>query len=125
VQQGADDTDDQQWAGFSESVAEGVESSVEEYPGQSHGEQAQVGARFLFDARVDPREREQRLGVEQDLYAGDGQQQRQPEGLLQRAGDLLLAALTVMTRGDTPSHESHDRFPLPLTLLPRGETGVS
>jgi hypothetical protein len=30
--------------------------------------------------------------VEQDLYAGDGQQQRQPEGLLQSAGDLVLAA---------------------------------
>ena len=33
--------------------------------------------------------------------------------------------LTVMTRGDTPNHESHDRSPLPLTLLPQGEKGGS
>jgi hypothetical protein len=42
-----------------------------------------------------------------------------------RKGWPFLIRLTVMTRGDTPSHESHDRFPLPLTLLPRGEKGVS
>jgi len=34
-------------------------------------------------------------------------------------------SLTVMTRGNTPHHESHDRFPLLLALLPPGETGVS
>jgi len=34
-------------------------------------------------------------------------------------------SLTVRTRGDTPNHESHDRFPLRLPLLPRGEKGVS
>jgi sulfide:quinone oxidoreductase len=33
--------------------------------------------------------------------------------------------LTVMTRGDTPNQESHDRRPLPPTLLPQGEKGVS
>ncbi|RDE51439.1 MAG: hypothetical protein DVS81_05790 [Candidatus Accumulibacter meliphilus] len=33
--------------------------------------------------------------------------------------------VTVMTRGGTPNYESHDRFPLPLPLLPQGEKGGS
>jgi hypothetical protein len=37
----------------------------------------------------------------------------------------IPALLKFMTAETPQNHESHDRFPLPLTLLPRGEKGVS
>ncbi len=95
VQQGAAKADQQQRTRAAEGVAEGMEGPVEQYRRHPQREQCEVGARLLLDQRVDGRQGEQRARVTQEAGARHRQQQRQPQCLLQGAGDFLVAARTV------------------------------
>jgi len=98
MQQRAAERNEHQRTRLAERVRKGVKSPVEERCRQPPGEHLEVGARFRFDARLDRRQREQRVGMLEEEDARNAERQRQPEALLQGAGDFIVAARALQMR---------------------------
>ncbi len=73
-------------------VVEGVEAAIEQQRGQAEGGRGEVVGGLGGDRGRHARRLEQEAGVEQQRDPGAGEQQREPEALLQRGSDRLLAA---------------------------------
>ena len=91
MQQRTAKTDQHQGARPPECVAKRIKRPVEQRGRHAPGKHREIAARLRLDARVDMRQREQGIRIEQKNYAGNRQQHSQPESLLQRPGNLAIA----------------------------------
>jgi len=74
-----------------ECVAEGIKSAIKKRRRDAPGKQRQIGARLHLDAGFDRRELQQDIRMLEKNNARQGQDQGQPEALLQRPGNLAIA----------------------------------
>lgn len=98
MQQRTAETDQHQRTGPPKRIAERIEGAVKQGRRHPPGEHRQIAARLGFDARFDLRQREQRVGVEQETHPRNRQQHGQPECLLQRPGDLAVTLRAAQMR---------------------------
>ena len=107
VQRQAGEPDAHQHPRPAQPIAEGIEGAIEERGRQSPGEQPEIGGDLVGDDGIDADHPEQPLRIPEEYDAGHGEDDGQPETLLQHPGDLAVALRPVQL-GDHRRHRLQD-----------------
>ena len=90
VQQGCAERDAHQRPGLAKGIAEGIKGAVAECRRDTPGMHHQIGTRLGLHLGLNLRQGQQRIRMPQQQDAGNRQQQRQPEALLQGGGNFRV-----------------------------------
>jgi hypothetical protein len=109
MQAQAEQPDAHQDARLAQGVTEGIKGSIEQGGRQAPGEQAKILANLGLDGGIHGRDAEHGIGVAQEQHARQGEQDSQPETLLQHIRHFVIAtrpcrwATTGATACNTPT----------------------